>query len=251
MATVTGYTAERMKEIEDAAIVGGAVVGDNLILTRFDEITIDAGVVVGPQGDTGPTGPPGGGADELDELTDVNLAGQADGMVLIRVGGVWVPGTIVNLPLTVRKTLDESVVSNATLQDDDHLKFAALANKKYIANWDLTYDGVAAGDIRVDIAGPTGVSGWWSAFGLQTGAAAEDNQTVRSSGGLSVSTGGAGVSFGATGVGMSVLRIFATIILSTTPGDIRLRWSQAVSNATATRVMGTNGASILTYQETT
>ncbi len=53
MASVTGYTAARMQEIEDSAIVGGAVVGDDLILTRYDTTTINAGNVRGPIGPTG------------------------------------------------------------------------------------------------------------------------------------------------------------------------------------------------------
>lgn len=53
MATVTGLTAERMETIEAASIVDGEVVGDNLILTRFDASTIDAGSVRGPIGSPG------------------------------------------------------------------------------------------------------------------------------------------------------------------------------------------------------
>lgn len=53
MATVTGYTAARMKEIEDSAIVGGVIDGDDLVLTRFDGATILAGDVRGPQGPMG------------------------------------------------------------------------------------------------------------------------------------------------------------------------------------------------------
>lgn len=56
MATVTGYTAERMKEIEDSAIVDGDIVGDNLILKRYDGGEINAGNVRGPQGPVGPEG---------------------------------------------------------------------------------------------------------------------------------------------------------------------------------------------------
>jgi hypothetical protein len=58
MTEVTGYTAARMQEIEDSAIVDGNIVGDNLILTRYDGTTIDAGNVrgaVGPPGSTGDT----------------------------------------------------------------------------------------------------------------------------------------------------------------------------------------------------
>lgn len=58
MASVTGYTATRIKEIEDNNIVSAVVDGaGHLILTKFDESTIDAGLVIGPEGDVGPTGP--------------------------------------------------------------------------------------------------------------------------------------------------------------------------------------------------
>lgn len=59
MATVTGYTAERMAEIEGASIIDGQVVGNNLILTTHNGTQINAGPVVGPQGPQGETGPPG------------------------------------------------------------------------------------------------------------------------------------------------------------------------------------------------
>jgi microcystin-dependent protein len=58
MATVTGLTAARMQEIEDASVVDGEVIGGNLILTKHDGNTIDAGSVIGP---AGPVGPPGVG----------------------------------------------------------------------------------------------------------------------------------------------------------------------------------------------
>jgi hypothetical protein len=50
MATVTGYTAEHMLEIENASIVDGAVEGDNLILMTRGGTEIDAGNVRGPAG---------------------------------------------------------------------------------------------------------------------------------------------------------------------------------------------------------
>jgi len=46
MTSVTVLTAERMLEIEANSIVGGSVVGSNLILEKFNGTTIDAGVVV-------------------------------------------------------------------------------------------------------------------------------------------------------------------------------------------------------------
>lgn len=58
--TVTGFTAQRMKLIEDSAIISGSVVGDNLILTRYDTTTINAGNVRGPVGPMNPDGNPRG-----------------------------------------------------------------------------------------------------------------------------------------------------------------------------------------------
>lgn len=59
MATITGFTSERMLEIEGASVVGGKVVGGNLILTKQDGSEIPAGPVVGPPGPSGPVGPGG------------------------------------------------------------------------------------------------------------------------------------------------------------------------------------------------
>lgn len=58
MATVTGFTAERMLEIENASVVDGEVnIDGDLILTKFDTTQINAGNVIGPEGPTGPAGP--------------------------------------------------------------------------------------------------------------------------------------------------------------------------------------------------
>lgn len=54
MATVTGYTAAHMDEIKNDTIVGATVTGDNLILTKFDTTTVNAGNVRGPIGPAGP-----------------------------------------------------------------------------------------------------------------------------------------------------------------------------------------------------
>jgi len=58
VAEVTGLTAARMQEIVDASVVSGSVDGSgHLILHTHDGGTVDAGDVIGPQGDPGPTGP--------------------------------------------------------------------------------------------------------------------------------------------------------------------------------------------------
>lgn len=59
MATVTGMTSAAMLVIKNACIISGAVVGGNLILTKVDGSTVNAGAVTGPTGATGSTGPSG------------------------------------------------------------------------------------------------------------------------------------------------------------------------------------------------
>lgn len=56
MAVVTGLTAARMLDIENASVVSGSIVEDNLQLVTRGGGTIDAGNVRGPVGSTGATG---------------------------------------------------------------------------------------------------------------------------------------------------------------------------------------------------
>lgn len=58
MPTIRGFTAERMKQIEDTTVIGGEVVDGNLILQLRNGTLIDAGPVVGDRGPTGPAGSP-------------------------------------------------------------------------------------------------------------------------------------------------------------------------------------------------
>lgn len=60
MATITGYTADRMKVIEDSTIVGGFVNTEGeLVLTRRDNQQVQAGLVMGEPGANGQPGPAG------------------------------------------------------------------------------------------------------------------------------------------------------------------------------------------------
>jgi hypothetical protein len=56
MATVTGLTAERMIEMENATVIDGDVVGNDLVLRTRDGTQINAGNVRGPQGPAGLNG---------------------------------------------------------------------------------------------------------------------------------------------------------------------------------------------------
>jgi hypothetical protein len=59
MATINGYTAARMQDIEDNAFVDASLVNYELILEKFDGSTVNLGNVRGATGATGATGPQG------------------------------------------------------------------------------------------------------------------------------------------------------------------------------------------------
>lgn len=59
MATITGFTAERMLTIENETVIDGEVRDTNLFLIRRDGVEIDAGWVKGAPGGMGPQGSPG------------------------------------------------------------------------------------------------------------------------------------------------------------------------------------------------
>ena len=113
MATVTGFTAARMLEIENATIVDASIIDGELILERHDAGTVNVGSVVGPEG------PPGGNADVGDikasirtSLTGWLLMGtsvpNADATYPALWGyapASWKSGTTLNLPSMTDRVL--------------------------------------------------------------------------------------------------------------------------------------------------
>lgn len=98
MATITGYTAERMKAIEDKTVISGLVdANGDLILSTRDGTDIPAGHVegdVGPQGDVGPKGDPGtNGTDGISPPTGslMPFAG-----LICPAGYLWCDGSAVS-----------------------------------------------------------------------------------------------------------------------------------------------------------
>lgn len=75
MATVTGLTAARMLAIEAASVVDGDISGDNLILTKHDGSTINAGNVRGPAGTDGADAAPG----SVTVVADTTIVRTSDG----------------------------------------------------------------------------------------------------------------------------------------------------------------------------
>ena len=105
-----------MQAIEDQAIVSGSVSSGDLILSRHDGGTINAGSVIGPPGPTSPPGSLGGTVGSSD-----NAIVRADG-----TGGTVVQGSGAFVTDAGRLIVPDATVSNAPTTDTD------AANKLYV-----------------------------------------------------------------------------------------------------------------------
>lgn len=131
----------------------------------------------------------------------------------------------------VRKTATESVTSSTTLQNDDHLLLALLANTKYAFEGFFIYDGTIASDIQIAFTVPASSTVNYSAFAPATGV----SPTSYSAYGISTSGGALGLACnGASNLmGMQPKGYVAT---SGTAGNLQLQWAQFSSGATASRI---------------
>lgn len=152
--------------------------------------------------------------------------------------GTW--GTELNTALDllnsitrgVVKTADESLTSNATLQNDDDLVLPVVASATYIVEWSLVTDGALAADFKYSFTGPASATMTWESVGILTtdttataARGATDNATIGT-----VQTHGtilAGTNSRIDGRGV--------LTVSTTAGSLQLQWAQNTSTASATR----------------
>lgn len=142
MGTVTGLTAARMIAIEAASIVDGTVVGNNLILTRHDGGTIDAGNV------RGPTGSPGVTLAELDDRMPIGFVGDYIGTT--PPNSLWLPmiGQTITGGSTTYSTLWGRLP--ATMKSGSDIIFPDTRGKFSV--------GYNSSDTSFDVIGETGGS---------------------------------------------------------------------------------------------
>lgn len=133
----------------------------------------------------------------------------------------------------VRKTADESVTSSTTLQNDTHLLFAVAANEVWLFEAFLAVEGSDAGDFKLAFKVPSGATLIWAAHGVRTGAttATDDINAIVIEVDDSPATYG---SAAASDVGIFVK---GTIVNGANAGDLQLRWAQATSDGTPTKVL--------------
>lgn len=128
------------------------------------------------------------------------------------------------------KTADQAVTSSTVVVDDNHLTLSLSAGKWAIQGMIIS-DGDTAGDIKIqcDFTG-TITTGYWTGYGVQTGAAGA--ATIQPA----AIAYGTSQSYGENGAGTKIVYpIMATLDCSTS-GTWKFRWAQSTSSATATNV---------------
>jgi hypothetical protein len=126
--------------------------------------------------------------------------------------------------LKVSKTVNESLASSTTLQDDDQLKLSLDANKTYMIDGVIFASSTSATpDILIAFLGQTG-------FEVAIGYTNDVNEAV-----LESSAPSSRINLPANTP--TSVHIHGTVKTGAASGDLQLKWSQATSNAAATTVM--------------
>jgi hypothetical protein len=160
---------------------------------------------VGPQGPTGPQGPVG-----------------ATGAT----GATGPAGSVFDYKL--RKTVDESVSSSTTLQNDDNLKIALSASDAVeFSGMVFVSSSSATPDIKLTFTVPSGASVRWFAEWFE-------GANYASSG--IVTASGATASFAVSAGTVGLVKFSGIVVNGSSAGDLQFQWAQNSSNSAAVKV---------------
>lgn len=143
-------------------------------------------------------------------------------MPLISSGMKLTPARL-NSALLVSKPIDESVINNATLQDDDHLFLSVEATGAYDMTLRAFINANVNPDLKVGWSAPSGSTMVWGVVDVQAGTTAGKRAITDTEG---VVTSGAN----------QMLLIVGTLFVGSTAGTFRFRWAQNGANAAASTV---------------
>jgi hypothetical protein len=129
--------------------------------------------------------------------------------------------------LLAHKTVDESLTSNTTLQDDDALVQTGVgANAVWRLHWALMWDAGTAGDIKIGFTFPSGRIDFGAVGVDETGTPTFRRWNTSTSPAAALGLyGPAGV------INYDIFGVFAN---GATPGDLHLQWAQVATSGTAT-----------------
>lgn len=129
------------------------------------------------------------------------------------------------VPAMVIKGADETIISNATYQDDNELQYPVSAGVTYGWRLSTMYTSGATPDIKFQLTGPAGLT-WYrgTRLGYDTGG----------SFGYGVFTGGViGAQFGGTDLPLDA---WGSFVVGATAGTLKLQWAQNTLTASNTTV---------------
>jgi hypothetical protein len=133
--------------------------------------------------------------------------------------------------LIVRKTADESVTSNTTLQDDDVLALTVLANEVWQITLYLIYQAATAGDLKFAWTFPSGtLTGAYVWLDDSGGYPTNNHWNTATSPTPSFAMHG----FGTEAEGPIPINMLYAV--GGTGGTLRFQWAQQTSSGTATTV---------------
>lgn len=136
------------------------------------------------------------------------------------------------LTQTVVKSADEQRVSTVTVADDLHLFASLEANSTYRFSSTLLFDGPEAADASITYTVPSGATGGWAPNAGTLGTTTPDGSAQIK---VAARQFGSNSDIGVMASSATLAGIMALprgiITTSTTPGLLRLRWSQQTTNA--------------------
>jgi len=136
-------------------------------------------------------------------------------------GSSWLPvGRFTDVK---RKTANESLNTNTTLQNDDHLVWAVVANAVYLLDLCLIYNTSAVPNIKIGFTFPSGLTMTYGGVYVNT------------SGGLTVGQFNQASTPAFGGLAADTPQRFAGVVrVGGTGGNLQLQFAQNTSNAAAT-----------------
>lgn len=136
------------------------------------------------------------------------------------------------------KTVDESLTSSTTMQDDDQLFLPVEANTDYWIESHILFRSETTADLNIQPSYPSGTTFAWS-----NGAPATNDAGGNSYGQVwfqaltSTGTSTALVTIGGLSIGMAAaLPLKGLLRVGANAGTFKFRWSQSVSNSNASTV---------------
>jgi len=129
-------------------------------------------------------------------------------------------------PRWAYKSGDETIISNSTMQNDDHMFLTVAASTKYEFRLYAVYNSGTTPDLKIGWTLPAGATNVYRIDYFDTAAASQKGQSS------TVPTTG----FAVGGFGADLFAIFdGTISVSTTAGTMQIQWAQntlTASNST-------------------